>query len=188
MEMMAIPRISQRDMVEFWIATVCHSWCFPVPLHEPFLLSAQGLSPQSCRAGLCSPSYFGTGCSPHPYSPGISLCWDQREDGRRWVRAEPEGLHRRKSDVPSDPPRALTVPGVQGREPRCNTGAFMELTSVPIRKSPLDSFLQMKQHFGSNTTFLVLLHPCEGGIAPLAASRADASGRAAFIPAFPFSP
>lgn len=64
MEMMGTPRISWRDMVEFCIPAICHSWCFPVPLHEPFLLSAQGLPQQSCREVLCSPSNFGTGCSP----------------------------------------------------------------------------------------------------------------------------
>lgn len=181
MEMMAIPRISQSDVVEFCVATICNSWCFPVALREPFLLSAQGRLPHS-------PSCVGTGCSPHPYSPGISLRWDQREDGRRWERAEPEGVHQRKSDVPSQPPHALTMPGLQGREPHCHTGAFTEMTPVPIRKSPPDLFLQMKHHFGSNTTFLVLLRPCEQGIEALAASRADAGGRAAFIPAFSLSP
>jgi len=104
------------------------------------------------------------------------------------VSTELEGLHRRRRDVPSHPPHSLTVPGCRAGEPRCDTGAFVELTSVPRRKSPPDLFLQMKKGFGSNTTFLVLLRPCEQGIAALAASRADAGRRAALIPAFPLSP
>lgn len=43
MEMIAIHRIYQRDMVEFCIATICHSWCFPVPLNEPRLNPAHDL-------------------------------------------------------------------------------------------------------------------------------------------------
>lgn len=64
------------------------------------------------------------------------------------------------------------------QEHECFPGADV----YPGQKSPPDLFVQMKQHFGSNTTFLVLLHPCEQGIAALAASCADTIGRAAFIP------
>lgn len=66
-----------------------------------------------------------------------------------------------------------------GTETFSNTGVFLELMCTE------ELFLQMKQHFGSNTTFLVLLHPCEQGIAALAASCADAGGRAAFVPLSP---
>lgn len=41
MEMMAIP---QRNTVEFCIATICHSCCFPDPLPQLLHPSAQGLT------------------------------------------------------------------------------------------------------------------------------------------------
>lgn len=39
---------------------------------------------------LCSPSRFGTGCSPSS-PPGVSSCWDQREGARRRVVTGPQG-------------------------------------------------------------------------------------------------
>lgn len=66
METMAVPRISQRDVVEFCTAAICHSCCLPVPLQEPVSLYAE-------LRGQVAP--------PNLYFPGISLCWDQRGDG-----------------------------------------------------------------------------------------------------------
>lgn len=125
MEMMAIPRISQRNMVKFCTATVCHSCCFPVPLPQPLHPSALGLAmvwvgrtlkiTQSCRDGLCPPSHSGTGCSLHPIVLGSA---------RRWGEV---GESRPRGGVPS-------VPLCTGT--RSNTGAFLELMCTQEKISP----------------------------------------------------